>query len=64
MRQKGGRVGGEGLGRVSGSTARIGPQVDVAVGLTVSDVCVCVCLPDSKIKYSVFYVYLCSFIIL
>ena len=26
--------------------------------------CVCVCPPDSKIKYSVFYVYLCSYIIL
>ena len=26
--------------------------------------CVCVCPPDSKIKYSVFYVYLCSCIIL
>ena len=26
--------------------------------------CVCVCPPDSKIKYSVFYVYLCSCIII
>ena len=25
--------------------------------------CVCVCPPDSKIKYSMFYVYLCSCII-
>ena len=32
------------------------------VGLTVSDVCVCP--PDSKIKYSVFYVYSCSCIII
>ena len=31
---------------------------------SVLSVCVCVCPPDSKIKYSVFYVYLCSCIIL
>ena len=31
------------------------------VGLTVLE---CVCPPDSKIKYSVFYLYLCSCIIL
>ena len=31
------------------------------VGLTVSE---CVCPPDSKIKYSVFYVYSCSCIII
>ena len=33
----------------------------VTVGLTVSE---CVCPPDYKIKYSVFYVYLCPCIVI